>query len=68
MLVLTRKVGEQIVINEDIRITLVAIRGDRARLGIAAPRETVVDRREIHERRSAQRDGFNPQSSGDEAM
>jgi len=54
MLVLTRKVGEQIVIDGDICITIVAIKGDRVRLGITAPRETVVDGREIHERRSAQ--------------
>src|SRR5690349_24288260 len=54
MLVLTRKVGEQIVVSGDIRITIVAIRGDRVRLGITAPSETVIDRREIHERRIAQ--------------
>ena len=51
MLVLTRKVGEQGVIDGDICITIIAIRGDRVRLGITAPRETRVDRREIHERR-----------------
>jgi carbon storage regulator len=51
MLVLTRKVGEEIVIDEEICITIVDIRGDRVRLGITAPREKVVDRREIHERR-----------------
>jgi carbon storage regulator len=51
MLVLTRKVGEEIIIDEDIRITIVGIRGDRVRLGITAPREKVVDRREIYERR-----------------
>ncbi len=64
MLVLTRRVGEQIVISGDICITIVAIRGDRVRLGITAPRETVVDRREIHERRSGQRDALKPPSSG----
>jgi carbon storage regulator len=51
MLVLTRKVGEEIIIDEDIRITIVDIRGDRVRIGITAPRKRVVDRREIHERR-----------------
>jgi carbon storage regulator len=51
MLVLTRKIGEEIIIDEEIRITIVAVRGDRVRLGITAPRETVVDRREIYERR-----------------
>jgi carbon storage regulator len=64
MLVLTRKVGEQIVISDDICITIVAIRGDRVRLGITAPRETVVDRKEIHERRSGQR----PPPSGDSTV
>jgi carbon storage regulator len=60
MLVLTRKVGEQIVVSGDIRITIVAIRGDRVRLGITAPSETVVDRREIHERRIAQQRAAKP--------
>jgi carbon storage regulator len=53
MLVLTRKAGEQIVVNDAIRVTVVAIQGDRVRLGITAPRETLVDRQEIHERRIA---------------
>jgi carbon storage regulator len=60
-----REVGEQIVINGDICITLVAIRGDRVRLGITAPRETVIDRREVHERRIGKRDALEPPSSGD---
>lgn len=51
MLVLTRKVGEEIIIDEDICITILDIRGDRVRLGITAPKETRVDRREIYERR-----------------
>ena len=51
MLVLTRKVGEEIIIDEEIRITIVEIDRNKVRLGITAPRETVVDRREIYERR-----------------
>ena len=51
MLVLTRRPGEQIVIDGNIRITLVSIRGDRVRLGIEAPPTVTVDRQEIHERR-----------------
>jgi carbon storage regulator len=52
MLVLSRKVGEALVIGDAIRITLVAVRGDQVRLGIAAPEEVVVDRQEVHERRT----------------
>jgi carbon storage regulator len=66
MLVLTRKVGEQIVIGDAICITVVAIRGDRVRLGITAPRETVVDRRETHERRTGPRDPLVPRAPDDD--
>jgi carbon storage regulator len=51
MLFLTGKIGEEIIIDEEIRITIVDIEGNRVRLGFTAPRETVVDRREIYERR-----------------
>ena len=53
MLVLTRRVGESIVIADDIRIAVVSIRGDRVRIGVAAPADVRVDRLEIHERRAA---------------
>ena len=47
MLVLTRKVGEQIVVGEDIRITVVAVTGQRVRLGIEAPDDVVIRRKEL---------------------
>ena len=53
MLVLTRRLGEEIVIAGDIHIRVVAIQGDRVRLGIEAPESVCVDRKEIHERRSS---------------
>ena len=55
MLVLSRKVGEEITIGGEIRVTVIAVRGDRVRLGIIAPLDVAVDRQEIHERRVAQR-------------
>ncbi len=55
MLVLTPRIGEQIVIDEEITVTVVAIRGDKVRLGISAPPSIRVDRSEIHERRLAPR-------------
>jgi len=51
MLVLTRRPGEQIVIDGNIRLTVVSIKGDRIRIGIEAPPSVVVDRAEIHDRR-----------------
>jgi peptidylprolyl isomerase len=53
MLVLTRRIGEQIVIDNGITVTVVAIRGDKVRLGISAPPSVRVDRSEVHERRLA---------------
>jgi len=47
VLVLSRKVGEQIVIGEDIVLTVVDVRGDTVRLGIAAPRHVTVNRAEV---------------------
>ncbi len=52
MLVLTRRLGEEIVINGDIRVTVVLVKGDRVRLGIVAPASIPVDRSEVHERRA----------------
>jgi carbon storage regulator len=52
MLVLTRRVGEEIVIGDNIRLTVVALKGDRVRLGIQAPHSVPVDRLEIRQRRA----------------
>jgi carbon storage regulator len=51
MLVLTRKVGEEIVIGTDIHVMVVAVQGDTVRLGVSAPKDIVVDRQEVAERR-----------------
>jgi carbon storage regulator len=53
MLVLTRKVGEEIVIGDNIHVVVVSIRGDRVRIGVSAPKEVVVDRQEVHDRRQS---------------
>jgi carbon storage regulator len=50
MLVLTRKKSESIIIRDDIVVMVVDIRGDKVRLGIEAPKEVTVHRREIYER------------------
>jgi len=47
MLVLSRKKNESIVINNDITVTVVEIRGDKVRLGIVAPKEVPVHRQEV---------------------
>jgi carbon storage regulator len=51
--VLTRNVGEKIIIDDQIKVTVVAIKGGKVRLGIEAPDLVRVDREEVHERRLA---------------
>src|SRR4051794_31634433 len=69
MLVLSRKKNESIIINDDITIVVVEIRGDKVRLGVEAPKEVPVHRNEVYEaiRRNQQKldsdDGPNPTSS-----
>lgn len=47
MLVLTRKKGQSIVIGDNIEITLIDVQGDQVRIGIEAPRDVPVHRKEI---------------------
>jgi carbon storage regulator len=49
MLVLSRKKNESIIINDHIVVTVVEIRGDKVRLGIDAPKDVSVHRREVYE-------------------
>ncbi|MDO8586852.1 MAG: carbon storage regulator [Armatimonadota bacterium] len=49
MLVLTRKVGQSVLIGDSIRVTLVEVRGDQVRLGITAPTSVTVRRTELVE-------------------
>ncbi|MFZ5833595.1 MAG: carbon storage regulator CsrA [Planctomycetota bacterium] len=53
MLVLSRKQNETIMIGDEIEVLVVDIRGDKVRLGITAPRQTPVHRREIYDIRKA---------------
>ena len=48
MLVLTRKKNQAIVINDDIEITVIDIQGDQVRLGVSAPRNVSVHRKEVY--------------------
>ncbi len=48
MLVLTRKIGESITIDDDIKVTVVQVKGKQVRLGICAPEETKIHREEVY--------------------
>ncbi len=48
MLALTRKKGESLIVNNDVEITVLEIRGDQIKLGISAPREVPIYRKEVY--------------------
>ena len=48
MLALTRKKGESIIVNNDIEISILELRGDQVKIGISAPREVPVYRKEVY--------------------
>jgi carbon storage regulator len=52
MLVLTRRVGEEIVIAGQIRVRVIGVKGGKVQLGVTAPPHVPVDRSEVHDRRS----------------
>ena len=50
MLILTRRIGEKIVIGENVTVTILGVKGHQTRIGVDAPRDVRVDREEIHQR------------------
>ena len=48
MLILTRRVGEKLIIGEDVTITVLGVKGNQIRIGIDAPRDVSVNREEIY--------------------
>lgn len=50
MLILTRRVGESLMIGDDVSITVLGIKGNQVRLGVNAPKEISVHREEIYQR------------------
>ncbi len=57
MLILTRRVGETVVIGDDVDITVLGVKGNQVRLGIKAPKEITVHREEIYQRISREQNG-----------
>jgi len=50
MLILTRRVGESLMIGDDVSVTILGVKGNQVRVGVDAPRDVAVHREEIYER------------------
>jgi len=59
MLILTRRIGESVFIGEEVRMTVLGVRGTQVRIGINAPKDVPVHREEIYYRIKNEQDGGN---------
>lgn len=65
MLILTRRVGETVMIGDDVAVTVLGVKGNQVRIGVTAPRSVSVHRQEIYERIRKERDESAPPDTKD---
>ena len=67
MLILTRRVGETVMIGNDVTVTVLGVKGNQVRVGINAPKTIAVHREEIYERIKREQEGTGDNDSEPEA-
>ena len=65
MLILTRRVGETLVIGDDVTVTVLGVRGNQVRLGVNAPKDVAVHREEIYQRIQNEKNAENSTESSE---
>jgi carbon storage regulator len=66
MLILTRRVGETVVIGDEVQVTVLGVKGNQVRLGVNAPRDVSVHRQEIYERIRSEQGAGGPSTPSSE--
>ena len=65
MLILTRRIGETLIIGDDVNITVLGVKGNQVRLGINAPKDVSVHREEIYLRIQQEKEGTETNEEND---
>lgn len=66
MLILTRRIGETLMVGDDVTITVLGVKGNQVRIGVNAPKDVAVHREEIYQRIQKERNGDEDPDGSDE--
>tara|TARA_Y100000814_G_scaffold158611_1_gene115862 strand:+ start:1010 stop:1210 length:201 start_codon:yes stop_codon:yes gene_type:complete len=66
MLILTRRIGETLMVGDDVTITVLGVKGNQVRIGVNAPRDVAVHREEIYQRIQKEKSGEDVDGDSEE--